>query len=205
MGLRFFKRGNKYSGVSDALHSIRQEFEAIWGKIDNYIAPEDSVSSEQNSYIPEITMQADTQYKGMFVISLITNTSGDNVEHKITVREGGVSVYAGIAKVNSDRFYVDSFESDKLNTDSDNVWYVRLKYTPEGGIDTGAGGGISSSSVDIELCDSVDSDTEDNAYYYIGKVEYSSSTGFTISQWHTSGEAMFYFGVSCDGNWRVTR
>lgn len=202
MVLKYFNKQH-YSSLSEALSAIKKELSALWDR--EAQTSDDSGGVTPNSYTPEIPAQAATQYKGMFVISLITNTSGDNAEHKITVREGGVSVYAGIAKVNSDRFYVDSFESDKLNTYSDNVWYVRLKYTPEGGIDTGAGGGISSSSVDIELCDSVDSDTEDNAYYYIGKVEYTANTGFTISQWHTSGEAMFYYGVSCDANWRNTR
>jgi hypothetical protein len=199
MVLKYFNKQH-YSSLNEALSAIKKELSALWDREPQTTG--DSVGVMPDSYTPEISAQSDTQYKGMFVISLITNTSGDASEHKITVREGGVSTFAGIAKVNSDRFYVQAFESANLNTDSDSVWYVRLKYTPEGGVDTGAGGNISEPTVDIELCDSVDSDTEDNAYYYIGKVEYNASTGFAISQWHISGEAMFYYGISCDVNWR---
>ena len=123
MGLRFFKRGSKYNGVSDALHSIRQEFEAIWSKIDNYVAPEDSVSSEQQNYIPQISYAGrseDYEYNRDFKLILTQVVGG----WQVRVVDGATynplteSSDSSLAYVNGDSYNVSPVRFGVLNANT---------------------------------------------------------------------------------------
>lgn len=188
MGLRFFKRGNKYTGVSDALHSIRQEFEAIWSKIDNYAAPEDSVSSEQNSYIPEINAQADTQYKGMFKIERVTNADGTWRLHVYDTYGDPRHRLAGQCMVNNYIMDVSEWESENYNSGSGTI-LVLLHYTFIDGVSAVT----VTSSIEAGIGSIYPTASNTEAWYLLGRV-----TDDSIQQDHLGGMPQILWFYRCE-------
>lgn len=188
MILKYFNKP-QYATLEEALKAIKLELTALWDRDVGVIA--DTSGGEPSTYIPDIGSSA-TQ-PGMFQIGIVATEGSTCVS--VTY---GMQVYAGVAKVNGKRFVIDKWTSDPIDgTAVDSAVYVRIKYTPEGGVDTGAGTPRSQASAVIELCNSIEDDSADNAYYYIGCV-HCTDAGYTTEQWHVGGEAALYYGIPCD-------
>ena len=196
MGLKFFKRGN-YTGVTEALTLIRQEFESLWSKVDNQRRPEESSVAEQQSYVPQISTGS-TSYNGYFTIKLTENV--DDSIWLIEVVDG--ATYDEIqhtsgkspCMVNNTQYAVD-YASVALTSVQWLYVIIEFKRTYIGET------GHTSPECNILFETTLDlSGTIDRARYLVGRiipVTYAGSVSMVVDQTHTTGVPQLLWFSDC--------